>query len=118
PEAKWVMSVCAGSAILALAGILHGKRATPNNFLYKTITNVYGRDGMITWLPKARWVADGNVWASSGITACMEVNILNIKSHTDSFKAQVPTWLWDFFGGTRWSQSYSNYLCHVGDRIV
>ena len=38
PEAKWVMSVCAGSAILALAGILDGKRATTNKFLYKMIT--------------------------------------------------------------------------------
>ena len=38
PEAKWVMSVCAGSAILAYAGILDGKRATTNKFLYKMIT--------------------------------------------------------------------------------
>jgi len=37
PHAKYVMSVCAGSAILAKAGVLDGKRATTNKLLYKTI---------------------------------------------------------------------------------
>ena len=37
PQAQYVMSVCAGSAILAMAGILDGKRATTNKALYKVI---------------------------------------------------------------------------------
>jgi len=37
PQAKYVMSVCVGSAILAMAGILDGKRATTNKALYKGI---------------------------------------------------------------------------------
>ncbi|KIJ30638.1 hypothetical protein M422DRAFT_186870 [Sphaerobolus stellatus SS14] len=70
PDAKYVMSVCAGSSILAFAGLLDGKRATTNKFLYKFITNVlHGTNKNITWVPKSRWVVDGNVWTSSGVTA-------------------------------------------------
>ena len=37
PKAKYVMSVCGGSAILALAGVLSGKRATTNKSFFKLI---------------------------------------------------------------------------------
>jgi putative intracellular protease/amidase len=37
PGAKYVMSVCAGSAILAQAGVLRGKRATTNKALFRLI---------------------------------------------------------------------------------
>ncbi|KIJ52990.1 hypothetical protein M422DRAFT_155717 [Sphaerobolus stellatus SS14] len=70
PDAKYVMSVCAGSSILAFPRLLDGKRATTNKFLYNFITNVlHGTNKNITWVPKARWVVDGNVWTSSGVTA-------------------------------------------------
>ena len=37
PKAKYVMSVCAGSAILAAAGVLSGKKATTNKMMLRTI---------------------------------------------------------------------------------
>ena len=27
----------------------------------------------VEWVPKARWVVDGNIWTSSGITAGMDL---------------------------------------------
>jgi len=67
PKAKYVMSVCAGSSILAHAGVLSGKRATTNKSLFKIIEAATPKD--ITWVAKARWVIDGNIWTSSGVTA-------------------------------------------------
>ncbi|KAJ7157666.1 class I glutamine amidotransferase-like protein [Mycena crocata] len=67
PKAKYIMSVCGGAFQLALAGILSGKRATTNKAFYRAIVAEAPKD--IDWVPKARWVVDGNVWTSSGVAA-------------------------------------------------
>jgi len=67
PKAQYVMSVCVGSAILGYAGVLSGKRATTNKSLFKLVEKVTPKD--ITWVAKARWVVDGNIWTSSGVNA-------------------------------------------------
>ncbi|KIJ49085.1 hypothetical protein M422DRAFT_28095 [Sphaerobolus stellatus SS14] len=68
PKVKYIMSVCGGAAILALAGVLDSKRATTNKAFYNVIKTIC-RDKNVTWVPKARWVVDGNIWTSSGVTA-------------------------------------------------
>jgi len=67
PKAQYVLSVCGGSAILGHAGVLSGKRATTNKAFFKVIEKVTPKD--ITWVAKARWVVDGNIWTSSGVSA-------------------------------------------------
>ncbi|KAJ7157691.1 class I glutamine amidotransferase-like protein [Mycena crocata] len=67
PKAKYVMSVCGGAFQLALAGVLSGKRATTNKAYWHPIVAAAPKD--ITWVAKARWVVDGNVWTSSGVAA-------------------------------------------------
>lgn len=66
-KAKYVMSVCAGSIQLAATGLLEGKRATTNKFLFKAV--VSQTSDKIEWVAKARWVVDGNTWTSSGVSA-------------------------------------------------
>jgi putative intracellular protease/amidase len=86
PGAQYILSVCTGSWILSGTGVLNGKKATTNKFSFKSV-QVSGpsfsvstlkssmswqestRDLPITWVPKARWVVDGNIWTSSGVTA-------------------------------------------------
>ncbi|KAF8893740.1 class I glutamine amidotransferase-like protein [Mucidula mucida] len=67
PKAKYICSVCAGSSILAAAGVLSGKKATTNKAFYKMIVAAAPKD--INWVAKARWVVDGNIWTSSGVSA-------------------------------------------------
>ncbi|KAJ7684369.1 class I glutamine amidotransferase-like protein [Mycena polygramma] len=67
PKAKYVLSVCGGSVYLAFAGLLSGKRATTNKAFYRAIVAATPKD--IQWVAKARWVVDGNIWTSSGVTA-------------------------------------------------
>ncbi|KAJ7231966.1 class I glutamine amidotransferase-like protein [Mycena rebaudengoi] len=66
PKAKYILSVCSGALQLALAGVLSGKRATTNKAFYHMITEKVSTARDIDWVPKARWVVDGNVWTSSG----------------------------------------------------
>jgi len=67
PNAKYLMSVCAGAIQFGLAGLLAGKRATTNKAWFRIIVAESPKD--IKWVTKARWVVDGNLWTSSGVTA-------------------------------------------------
>ena len=69
-EADMTTSVCSGSAILAKAGLLDEKKATSNKAYYTMLT-AYGPK--VEWVPKARWVEDGNMITSSGVSAGMDM---------------------------------------------
>jgi putative intracellular protease/amidase len=60
------LSVCSGSALLAKAGILDGKRATSNKMFFSLAST---QSDAVTWVEEARWVEDGNVVTSSGVSA-------------------------------------------------
>ncbi|KAF8512311.1 class I glutamine amidotransferase-like protein [Hysterangium stoloniferum] len=68
PGAKYVMSVCGGSLPLASARVLDGKRATTNKMFYRHVVAAAAND-KINWVSQARWVIDGNIWTSSGVSA-------------------------------------------------
>ena len=76
--ADHVLSVCTGSALLARAGLLAGRRATTNKAGWAWVTGpasagAPGGGGNITWVPSARWTADGKVWTSSGVAAGIDM---------------------------------------------
>ncbi|KAG8721476.1 hypothetical protein FRC09_007843 [Ceratobasidium sp. 395] len=66
-NAKYVLTVCTGSWLLSGSGVLDGKRATTNKFTFNEVKRQ--TSAAINWVPKARWVVDGNIWTSSGVTA-------------------------------------------------
>jgi transcriptional regulator GlxA family with amidase domain len=66
PDAQYTMSVCSGSAILARAGLLDGRRATSNKQLFQIATM---QSDQVEWVEQARWVEDGPFVTSSGVSA-------------------------------------------------
>lgn len=42
----------------------------------------------VEWVPRARWVADGNVWTSSGVSAGIDVTLAWIEEVYGEEKAQ------------------------------
>ncbi|MCP4626948.1 MAG: DJ-1/PfpI family protein [bacterium] len=72
PSAKVSMSVCSGSWILAKAGLLDGRRATSNKFYFKMATQ---QSDQVEWISEARWVADGPIFTSSGVSAGIDMSL-------------------------------------------
>jgi len=69
-ESKYILSVCTGSALLARAGILNGKRATSNKRSFKWVVE-QGQD--VHWVKEARWVNDDKIYTSSGVSAGIDM---------------------------------------------
>ena len=65
-RAKVTMSVCSGSALLAKAGLLDGRRATSNKMFFSLAST---QSAAVQWETAARWVEDGPFVTSSGVSA-------------------------------------------------
>ena len=66
PAAEITMSVCTGSALLAKAGLLDGRRATSNKMVFDFARS---QSEKVEWVEEARWVEDGPFVTSSGVSA-------------------------------------------------
>ncbi len=70
PEIETVMTVCTGTALLARAGLLDGRRATTNKMFFHWVAEQGPR---VEWVRAARWVEDGRYATSSGVSAGMDM---------------------------------------------
>ncbi len=68
--AEIVMSVCTGSALLAAAGLLDGRRATSNK---RRFSLAVAQGPKVDWVKEARFVDDGDRVTSSGISAGIDM---------------------------------------------
>lgn len=89
-SAEITMSVCTGSVLLARAGILYGRKATTNKLAFNWVK---AQAPSVQWISQARWVQDGNVFTSSGVSAGIDMSLAVISSLCGSETAkQVCAW--------------------------
>lgn len=69
-RAERVMTVCTGSILLGMSGVLDGKRATTNK---RDFTATVPLAPNVDWVKEARWVQDGKFYTSSGVSAGMDM---------------------------------------------
>lgn len=69
-SAELITSVCTGAALLARAGVLDGRRATSNKRAFHWVAE---QGPAVTWVRQARWVDDGDVITSSGVSAGIDM---------------------------------------------
>jgi transcriptional regulator GlxA family with amidase domain len=67
---EFCLSVCTGSALLAKAGVLDGRRATTNKMAFAWVAD---QGPNVDWVKQARWVEDGKFITSSGVSAGMDM---------------------------------------------
>ncbi|KAI0405949.1 class I glutamine amidotransferase-like protein [Xylaria palmicola] len=70
PKLRFLLTVCTGSAIVAQSGVLDGRRATSNKKSWGWAT---AQGPAVCWVRRARWVMDGNIWTSSGVSAGIDL---------------------------------------------
>ncbi|ODN43544.1 DJ-1/PfpI family protein [Piscirickettsia litoralis] len=70
--AQYILSVCTGAVFLAQYGLLSNKRATTNKMAMDWVME-FGEN--IHWQKKARWVVDGQIWTSSGVSAGIDMSL-------------------------------------------
>lgn len=67
-----IMSVCTGAALLAKAGVLDGRKATTNKLAFDWVAEQGSR---VNWIKTARWIDDGQVVTSAGISAGIDMSL-------------------------------------------
>lgn len=67
---QYLLTVCTGAGVAARAGVLDGKRATTNKLSWD---QTIALRPAVDWVHKARWVQDGHIWTSSGISAGIDL---------------------------------------------
>lgn len=72
PSLQYVVSVCTGAQLLAAAGVLDGRTATTNKQAFRDMAPWGPRT---YWRAHARWVVDGNVYTSAGVTAGIDATL-------------------------------------------
>ncbi|KAI0458420.1 class I glutamine amidotransferase-like protein [Xylaria acuta] len=70
PKLRYLLTVCTGSVIVAQAGLLDGRRATSNK---KSWEWAISQRPAVQWVRQARWIVDGNIWTSSGVSAGIDL---------------------------------------------
>lgn len=67
-----VMSVCNGASLLAASGLLDGRAATTNKMAFR---DSIAPGPKVRWIASARWVDNGNIVTSSGVSAGMDMTV-------------------------------------------
>ncbi|OOF96105.1 hypothetical protein ASPCADRAFT_515449 [Aspergillus carbonarius ITEM 5010] len=70
PSLTFLLTVCTGGRLAARAGVLDGKRATTNKMDWE---GVLAQAPNVEWVREARWVVDGKVWSSAGVSAGIDL---------------------------------------------
>ncbi|MBF4474253.1 DJ-1/PfpI family protein [Methanobacterium formicicum] len=68
-NAEYILTICTGSILLARTGLLNDRNATTNKRVFVWTNNF----PEVNWVREARWVQDGNIYTSSGVSAGMDM---------------------------------------------
>jgi transcriptional regulator GlxA family with amidase domain len=87
-SARLLTSVCTGSALLARAGLLDGRRATTNKLAWAWATS---QGPAVDWQARARWVEDGDILTSAGVSAGIDMTLAAVARLIDMETAETVT---------------------------
>ncbi|KAJ3504126.1 hypothetical protein NMY22_g18025 [Coprinellus aureogranulatus] len=83
---KGLLSVCTGGLYLAQTGLLDGRQAATNKVALKAISQTpeYEKFNKVNWVPDARFVVDGKIWTTAGVTSGLDLAAAFARAHFDN----------------------------------
>ena len=72
-----IVGICDGVPVLANAGLLSGRRATGH---WRTIPDLERKHAETRWVRNRRYVADGNVITTSGVSASIPISVALVEA--------------------------------------
>jgi len=93
PDCAWVTSVCTGAFVLEAAGPARGKRVTTH---WAAIEELRGLAPGLTVLEEQRWVVDGNVVTSAGVSAGIDMALWVLGQATSIEHARTTQYLMEY----------------------
>ncbi|KAH8594537.1 class I glutamine amidotransferase-like protein [Bisporella sp. PMI_857] len=99
PTLKYLITVCTGAGIAARAGVLDGRYATTNKRAWAQ-TTALGPN--VNWVAVARWVEDGNIITTSGVSAGIDGTFGWIRKVYGEEVAEVVSQWMEYTRATDW----------------
>ena len=93
PACDWVTSVCTGAFVLEAAGPARGKRVTTH---WAAIEELRGLAPGLTVLEGERWVVDGNLVTSAGVSAGIDMALWVLGQATSVEHARTTQYLMEY----------------------
>jgi putative intracellular protease/amidase len=84
-KSEYCLTVCTGSALLAKTGLLDNKKATSNKKAFEWVKSI---NTNVSWIGRARWVADQKFYTSSGVSAGIDMTLGFVAERFGLEKAQ------------------------------
>lgn len=101
-----LVSICDGALVLAASGVLDGHRATAHWATDRLRRKIYPQ---VHWVEDRRYVADGKVASSAGISAAIPASLALVEAITGHKRAaEVAAQI----GATEWSPVHDSHVFH------
>ena len=97
-----IVGICDGVPVLANAGLLRGRRATGH---WRTIDGLENKHPGTQWLRNRRYVADGNVITTSGVSASIPISVALVEAIGGRARAEAVA---RFLGISDWSPAHNS----------
>ena len=107
-----IVGICDGVPVLANAGLLEGRRATGH---WKTIDGLERKHPGTRWLRNRRYVADGNVITTSGVSASIPISVALIEAIGGRARAEAVA---KTLGVKDWSPVHDSGQFRLGGKLL
>lgn len=101
-KGSFIVGICDGVPTLAKAGLLEGKRATTH---WRTIDRLERAHPGTRWLRNTRYVADGRIITTSGVSASIPISIALVEAIAGRARAEA---LGKTLGASDWSSKHNS----------
>ena len=103
-----LVSICNGSLVLANAGLTRGHRATGHWSTYESRVKNFPQTH---WLKNTRYVADGKIVSSAGISAAFPISLALVEAIAGPERAEL---LAKRLGVEYWGTAHDSDVFHIG----